>query len=97
MFTFHSISCQPLAFWNSPTALILLILVFLLLFGGKNIPELMKGLGQGVRELKKGMQQEEEPNPDRFAGEEREARIRAEIEAEVDRRVETERRSKRES
>ena len=31
---------------------ILIILVVLLLFGGKKIPELMRGLGRGVREFK---------------------------------------------
>ena len=35
---------------------ILLILVILLLFGGRKIPELMRGLGQGVKSFKKGMQ-----------------------------------------
>lgn len=33
--------------------LILIILVIVLLFGGKKIPELMKGIGQGIREFKK--------------------------------------------
>lgn len=32
--------------------LILIILVILLLFGGKKIPELMRGLGRGIREFK---------------------------------------------
>jgi len=32
---------------------ILVILAILLLFGGRKIPELMKGLGQGMREFKK--------------------------------------------
>jgi sec-independent protein translocase protein TatA len=32
---------------------LLIFLVALLLFGGKKIPELMKGLGQGIREFKK--------------------------------------------
>jgi sec-independent protein translocase protein TatA len=33
--------------------LILIILVLLLLFGGKKIPEMMRGLGQGINEFKK--------------------------------------------
>ncbi len=33
---------------------LLIALVVLLLFGGKKIPELMKGLGKGVSEFKKG-------------------------------------------
>jgi len=36
-----------------PTEIILIVLVLLLLFGGKKIPELMRGLGQGMREFKK--------------------------------------------
>lgn len=35
-----------------PTEIILVLAVILLLFGGKKIPELMKGLGSGVREFK---------------------------------------------
>ena len=34
---------------------IIIALVFLLLFGGKKIPELMKGLGKGVKSFKQGM------------------------------------------
>ena len=33
--------------------LVLIILVIVLLFGGKKIPELMKGIGQGMKEFKK--------------------------------------------
>lgn len=35
--------------------LIVIVLVVLLLFGGKKIPELMKGLGKGVKSFKDGM------------------------------------------
>ena len=35
------------------TEIILIVVVILLLFGGKKIPELMKGLGQGINEFKK--------------------------------------------
>lgn len=46
--------------------MILIALVVLLFFGGKKIPELMKGLGKGVRSFKEGMNNmekeiEEEP------------------------------------
>ncbi len=34
------------------TEIILILLIVLLLFGGKKIPELMKGLGRGVKEFK---------------------------------------------
>ena len=33
----------------------LIVLVVLLLFGGKKIPELLKGLGKGVKSFKEGM------------------------------------------
>ena len=40
--------------------IVLIALVVLLLFGGKKIPELMKGLGKGVKSFKRGMQETEE-------------------------------------
>ncbi|MCX4263729.1 MAG: twin-arginine translocase TatA/TatE family subunit [Muribaculaceae bacterium] len=36
---------------------LVIALVVLLLFGGKKIPELMKGLGKGVRSFKEGMKE----------------------------------------
>ena len=38
---------------------IIIALVILLLFGGKKIPELMKGLGKGVKSFKQGMNEVE--------------------------------------
>jgi sec-independent protein translocase protein TatA len=35
-----------------PSQIILIALIVLLLFGGKKIPELMRGLGKGVKEFK---------------------------------------------
>ena len=35
--------------------IVIIALVILLLFGGKKIPELMKGLGKGVKSFKEGM------------------------------------------
>lgn len=37
------------------TEIIVIVLVVLLLFGGKKIPELMQGLGKGVKSFKDGM------------------------------------------
>ena len=37
------------------TEILIIALIVLLLFGGKKIPELMKGLGKGVSSFKKGM------------------------------------------
>lgn len=39
------------------TEIIVIALLILLLFGGKKLPELMKGLGQGVQSFKKGMKE----------------------------------------
>lgn len=36
-----------------PSEIILILIALLLLFGGRKIPELMKGLGSGIREFKK--------------------------------------------
>lgn len=38
-----------------PTEWIVIIVALLVLFGGRKIPEFMKGLGQGMREFKKGL------------------------------------------
>lgn len=40
--------------------IIFIVLIVLLLFGGKKIPELMRGLGKGVRSFKEGMSDVEE-------------------------------------
>ena len=44
--------------------IVLIVLVVLLLFGGKKIPELMKGIGRGTREFKKGLNTDEEDAPE---------------------------------
>jgi sec-independent protein translocase protein TatA len=40
--------------------ILLIVLALLLLFGGRKIPELMKGLGKGIREFKTGVKGEEQ-------------------------------------
>lgn len=48
-----------------PWEIAAIVLVVLLLFGGKKIPELMKGLGKGVKSFKQGMNEvEKEMNVD---------------------------------
>lgn len=42
------------------TEIIVIALVVLLLFGGKKIPELMKGIGKGVRSFKDGLNGKDE-------------------------------------
>jgi sec-independent protein translocase protein TatA len=41
------------------TEIILVLVILLLFFGGKKIPELMKGLGKGIREFKSASKGEE--------------------------------------
>ena len=43
-----------------PTELLVIIAVFVLLFGGKKIPELAKGLGEGIRHFKGAIKEEDE-------------------------------------
>lgn len=42
--------------------ILVIALIVLLLFGGKKIPELMKGLGKGVKSFKDGMNGKDEPS-----------------------------------
>lgn len=51
-------SCM-LLFALGPTEIILIIAVIVLLFGGRKIPELMKGIGQGMKEFKKASKVED--------------------------------------
>ena len=48
----------PLVFNFGFWEILIVLLVILLLFGGKRIPELMKGLGQGISNFKKGIKEE---------------------------------------
>ena len=43
------------------TEIIIILILVLLLFGGRKIPELMKGLGNGVKNFKDGMNGVEDP------------------------------------
>lgn len=43
-----------------PWQIILIVVVVLLLFGGKKIPELMRGLGSGIKEFKDASKGEED-------------------------------------
>lgn len=43
------------------TEIILIVVVILLLFGGKKIPELMRGLGTGIKEFKNASKADENP------------------------------------
>ena len=45
-----------------PWQIAIIVIAILLLFGAKRIPELMKGLGSGVKEFKKGLQDDDSEN-----------------------------------
>lgn len=45
------------------TEIVIIALVVLLLFGGKKIPELMRGLGKGLRSFKDGMNDKADGEP----------------------------------
>lgn len=44
------------------TEIILILLVVVLLFGGRKIPELFKGIGEGMKEFKKASRLDDEPS-----------------------------------
>jgi sec-independent protein translocase protein TatA len=47
-----------------PWQIVLIVVIILLLFGGKKIPDLMRGLGEGIKEFKKATSKEEEEKQD---------------------------------
>lgn len=51
----HNLLTLPLLFGLGTTELIIIVVMILLLFGGKKIPELMRGIGKGVKSFKDGM------------------------------------------
>jgi sec-independent protein translocase protein TatA len=71
------------------TELIIALVIILLLFGAKRIPELAKGLGSGVREFRKGTrgedEVEEEKNEELAAGEDKPETRSEDATAEADR------------
>jgi len=54
-----------ITFWE----ILVVALVVLLLFGGKKIPELMRGLGKGVKSFKEGMNESATEKEDKPEGE----------------------------
>ena len=53
---FYPLFLGSLGFWE----ILLIVLVFILLFGGKKIPELMHGLGKGMKSFRQGMNEVED-------------------------------------
>jgi sec-independent protein translocase protein TatA len=54
----------------SPSHLIIVLAILLLLFGAKRIPELAKGLGMGIKELREGISTGAEVEAEAFESEE---------------------------
>lgn len=75
---------------ESPVHLIIVLVIILLLFGGKRVPELAKGLGTGLREFKKGAEGGYDEDEER-------KRRRLQAKAEDGRPEDTRARDKRES
>ncbi len=61
------------------TEIILICAVILLIFGGKKLPELMKGMGKGVKSFKAGMNEPTEEEMNRRVEEEVQRRANAEF------------------
>ena len=51
-----SLFCWALGTWE----VVIIVFAILLLFGGKKIPELMKGIGKGVKSFKEGIREIED-------------------------------------
>ena len=60
----------------SPSHLIIVLVLVLLLFGAKRIPEMAKGLGAGIKELREGISSGDEAEVEAPEGEEPRSRTR---------------------
>lgn len=57
-----------IAGYIGPWQVVLIIIVVLLLFGGRKIPELMRGIGQGLKEFKKATKENNDSEPKKEDG-----------------------------
>jgi len=55
-FNFTHVLLGVIGYWQ----IAIIAFAILLLFGGRKIPELMKGFGSGIKEFKKGLKEDEE-------------------------------------
>jgi sec-independent protein translocase protein TatA len=53
----------------SPMELIIIVAVIVLLFGSSKIPQLMRGVGSGINEFKKGLKEGDQPGAEAKPGE----------------------------
>ncbi len=54
---------QILLFSPGPLEILVIVLIVLLLFGGRKIPELMRGLGRGMKEFKNAQKEDDDEKP----------------------------------
>ena len=66
----------------SPSHLIIVLVIILLLFGAKRIPELAKGLGSGIKEFREGVSAGDDTKPEVPESEKTRGEARADGEAE---------------
>ena len=59
---------MPLLIGLGPTEIIVVLAIVVLLFGGKKIPEFMRGLGEGVKEFKRGAEEASQPSDSPSSG-----------------------------
>lgn len=57
---------QNIFLFAGPWQIAVVVVLVVLLFGGRKIPELMKGLGGGIKEFKKASKEEEEEDKDKI-------------------------------
>ena len=69
------------------TEIILICAVILLIFGGKKLPELMKGMGMGVKSFKEGMNEPTEEEMNRRVEEEVQKRADEKMNAQIEQSV----------
>lgn len=48
--------------WIGTPEIIIIVIVVVLLFGGRKIPELMRGVGKGIKEFREGIGSDDEKN-----------------------------------
>ena len=71
------------------TEIFLISGVILLIFGGKKLPELMKGMGKGVKSFKEGMSEPTEEEMNRRVEEEMNRRVEEEVRRRADEQMNT--------
>ncbi len=65
-----NIALVQYAGWLGGYEIIIIVVIILLLFGGKKIPELMRGMGKGIKEFKDGIGEGTDKVDDKNSGSE---------------------------